>query len=260
MVCSTLSSKIRKCSFSSPVTGLLLGSHTVTGISTRLLFTRMFDLGRLAAGAAAAGFSLGVMVTCPQKTKGPSNPSRVSRALSIGQDRLCPYCTPLGCHNKFTKSCICPQSDFSYNRTWRRWVFSSSIRRTAVANIGPSVVRTTSRALFSLLFPGDCRICSQPLTEISRIPVCAHCLSEPVPLNADFFCIDCKTPFRNRFPLDSEGRCALCRSGLRAFDAAYSFGAYEGVLRQLVHLLKYGKVKTLAEPLADLLSAALPRE
>lgn len=32
------------------------------------------------------------------------------------------------------------------------------------------------------------------------------------------------------------------------------------MLRELIHLLKYGKVKTLADPLGDLLSAALPRE
>lgn len=32
------------------------------------------------------------------------------------------------------------------------------------------------------------------------------------------------------------------------------------MLRDLIHLLKYGKVKTLADPLAELLSAALPRD
>jgi len=72
--------------------------------------------------------------------------------------------------------------------------------------------------------------------------------------------VDCRTPFLNRFPLDEEGRCALCRGGLRGFDAAYCYGAYEGVLRELIHLFKYARVKTLAQPLADLLSLALPRE
>lgn len=79
-------------------------------------------------------------------------------------------------------------------------------------------------------------------------------------MSAEFFCVDCRTPFRNRFPLDSEGRCALCRSGLRGFDAAYCYGAYEGALRELIHLLKYGKVKPLAEPLGELLAEALPRD
>jgi len=50
----------------------------------------------------------------------------------------------------------------------------------------------------------------------------------------------------------------LCRAGLRGFDAAYCYGAYEGVLRQLIHLLKYGKVKSLAGPLGGLVAEALP--
>jgi ComF family protein len=79
-------------------------------------------------------------------------------------------------------------------------------------------------------------------------------------MNAEFFCSSCRTPFQNAFPLDANGRCALCRSGLRGFDAAYSFGTYEGVLRKLIHLYKYGKVKTLARPLSGLLAQALPRD
>ena len=85
-------------------------------------------------------------------------------------------------------------------------------------------------------------------------------MEAPEPLSAEFFCASCRTAFQNPFPLDAEGRCALCRSGLRGFDAAYSFGAYEGVLRELIHLYKYGKIKTLARPLSVLLTQALPRD
>jgi len=90
--------------------------------------------------------------------------------------------------------------------------------------------------------------------------VCPACLRAPAPLDAEFFCVSCRTPFRNRFPLDEEGRCALCRGGLRGFDAAYSFGFYDGVLRQLIHLYKFRKVRTLVGPLGDLLLRALPRD
>ena len=79
-----------------------------------------------------------------------------------------------------------------------------------------------------------------------------------MPFEAEFYCVSCRTPFQNAFPLDAEGRCALCRAGLRGFDAAYCFGAYDGVLRQLIHLYKYGKVRTLARPLSTLLLRALP--
>lgn len=47
---------------------------------------------------------------------------------------------------------------------------------------------------------------------------------------------------------------------MRGFDAAYSFGAYEGTLRQLIHIYKYGRVRTLSQPLARLLDRALPRD
>ena len=92
------------------------------------------------------------------------------------------------------------------------------------------------------------------------MPVCPQCLEEPAPLDAEFFCCSCRTPFQNGFPLDSEGRCALCRSGLRGFDAAYCYGAYEGGLRELIHLFKYGRVRTLAGPLGGLLWKALARD
>jgi ComF family protein len=98
------------------------------------------------------------------------------------------------------------------------------------------------------------------LQDVSRVPVCAACLTKVEPLAAEYFCSQCRTPFQNRFPLDEQGRCALCRFGLRGFDAAYCFGAYEGVLRELIHVYKYGKVRTLARPLGDFLSAALARD
>jgi ComF family protein len=114
--------------------------------------------------------------------------------------------------------------------------------------------------LFNTLFPDDCRVCGEPLREISRIPVCASCLKEPSPMHAEHFCVACRTPFLNRYPLDETGRCALCRLGLSGFDAVYSYGAYEGSLRKLIHLFKYGCVTPLAKPLGQLLSLALPRE
>ena len=90
--------------------------------------------------------------------------------------------------------------------------------------------------------------------------MCPACLRKPEPLDAEFFCVSCRTPFQNAYPLDEQGRCALCRSGLRGFDAAYCYGAYEGALRELIHLFKYGRIRTLDGRLGDLLVAALPRD
>jgi competence protein ComFC len=92
------------------------------------------------------------------------------------------------------------------------------------------------------------------------VPVCRVCLAKPEPLVAEYFCVQCRSPFLSRFPLDDQGRCALCRRGVRGFDAAYSFGFYENELRKLIHLFKYGRVQTLSKPLGRLLARALPRE
>lgn len=77
---------------------------------------------------------------------------------------------------------------------------------------------------------------------------------------AEYFCVSCRTPFLNRFPLDEEGRCRLCRNGLRGFDAAYCFGQYEGALRELIHLFKYARMEPLNRPLARFMAGALPRD
>jgi len=114
--------------------------------------------------------------------------------------------------------------------------------------------------LFSLVFPSDCRVCGDPLKTISRVPVCPGCLEEPQPMATEFFCASCKTPFVNHHPLDETGRCTLCRLGLSGYDAVYSYGSYEGALRKLIHVFKFEKVHTLARPLGNLLSRALPRE
>jgi ComF family protein len=142
-----------------------------------------------------------------------------------------------------------------------RCVFSSSwLARSTSGELAPFRVQTIPAALFSFLFPDDCRICDQPLKDLSRVPVCRTCLAKPEPLAAEYFCVQCRSPFLSRFPLDDQGRCALCRRGVRGFDAAYSFGFYEAELRKLIHLFKYGRVRTLSGPLGKLLARALPRE
>ena len=123
-----------------------------------------------------------------------------------------------------------------------------------------SFARKIYTSVFALIFPDECRLCGEPLREVSRIPVCRTCLLKPEPLAAEYFCVQCRAPFRSSFPLDEQGRCGLCRRGVRGFDAAYSYGFYEDQLRELIHLFKYGRVQTLSKPLGKLLGVALPRE
>jgi ComF family protein len=123
-----------------------------------------------------------------------------------------------------------------------------------------SAIRSVPRFLFNLVFPDDCRLCAQPLFNVSRIPVCTSCLALPQPLEAEFSCQTCRTPFLSSYPLDQNGQCAVCRENAVNFDFAYSFGQYEGPLRKLIQIFKYGKVESLAEPLSALLARAIPRD
>ena len=142
---------------------------------------------------------------------------------------------------------------------WWRWVFHSRWLNSATPLIDAHAVRRIPAVIFSLVFPDDCRVCGSPLTEISRIPVCARCLAAPRPLAAEHFCACCGTAFLNASPLDDAGLCGLCRRGVTGFDAAFSFGEYDAELRRLIHLLKYDGVRGLATPLARMLLRALPR-
>lgn len=114
--------------------------------------------------------------------------------------------------------------------------------------------------LFALILPDNCRVCDTPLRNASRIPVCPACLVQPEPFAAEYQCSCCHTPFVTPHPLDEEGRCGLCRRGLSGFDAAYSYGFYEGTLRKLIQEFKYGRITTLAAPLGRMLTDAVPRE
>lgn len=77
-------------------------------------------------------------------------------------------------------------------------------------------------------------------------------------MQAEFFCRACRTPFVNAFPLDEHDLCIVCRENAANFDSAYSFGSYEGSLRKLIHLFKYGKIESLALPLSRFMLRAIP--
>jgi ComF family protein len=121
-------------------------------------------------------------------------------------------------------------------------------------------IEKVAAGFFNLLFPDECRLCEEPLRNASRIPVCPSCLSNVKPLEAAFFCRLCRTPFVDSYPLDEYDLCTICRENTVSFDAAYSFGSYDGTLRDLIHLFKYARIETLAAPLGRLMVNAIPRD
>jgi ComF family protein len=120
-----------------------------------------------------------------------------------------------------------------------------------------SAVKAASSSLFSLLFPSDCRICRSPLTTIASLPVCEPCLAQIVPLEG-LLCRVCGEKLFSTVMNGEDGAlCGMCRRTQPHFRRAAAYGAYEGALRDLIHLFKYKGTKPAGKLLGSLLSQAV---
>jgi ComF family protein len=119
-----------------------------------------------------------------------------------------------------------------------------------------SAVKAASASLFSLLFPSDCRICQTPLTTIASLPVCEPCLARIVPLDG-LLCRVCGEKLFSSYTDSPEGAlCGICRRVQPHFRRAVAYGAYEGALRDVIHLFKYHGVRPTGKLLGKLLNQA----
>jgi ComF family protein len=114
-------------------------------------------------------------------------------------------------------------------------------------------------ALFTTLFPSDCRLCGTPLNNLSCLPVCKECLLQMHPI-AGGICSICGEKLVSQYafsPEDAEPRCGLCHRFEPPFVKAAAYGSYEGGLRELIHLLKYDSVRPAAKVLGRMLAEAI---
>lgn len=87
--------------------------------------------------------------------------------------------------------------------------------------------------------------------------MCDACLGRIVPLEGTL-CSTCGEKLSgSRFVGDSAPLCELCRRVRPRFRKAAAYGAYEGALRDLLHVFKYQRVRPAARLLAGLLSEAI---
>jgi len=107
--------------------------------------------------------------------------------------------------------------------------------------------------VLATLFPADCRLCNVPLTRISRLPICQTCLEAIHPTDCQI-CVLCGERLESEF---AEGLCGMCRRVEPRFARARAYGAYEGGLRGLIHLLKYDHVRPAARLLGRMLAKAV---
>ena len=105
------------------------------------------------------------------------------------------------------------------------------------------------------MFPSDCRICQASLFTLSRLPVCPSCVESIQPI-ALVRCNVCGDLLASPDAAFGDARCSLCAATEPAFQRAVNYGPYTGVLRQLIHLLKYDRIRAAAVPLARLTAAA----
>lgn len=130
------------------------------------------------------------------------------------------------------------------------------------ARKGPAVVSwaaDVAESLFATLFPADCRICSEPLIRISRLPVCDACLESIRPI-AGGLCATCGERIVSTYALDNssgEVKCGICRRLEPPFAKAAAYGSYESGLRDLIHLLKYQQVRPAANVLGRMLAEVM---
>lgn len=113
-----------------------------------------------------------------------------------------------------------------------------------------------AESLFATLLPSNCRLCSVPLTKISRLPVCEACVQAMPPI-AGLVCGICGERLASPYAV-SEGvaRCGACQRMEPLFNKAVAYGGYEGGLRELIHLLKYEQVRPAAGVLGRMLGEA----
>ena len=121
------------------------------------------------------------------------------------------------------------------------------------------VTANLAGSLFAVLFPSDCRVCGEPLVRISRLPVCQECLDAMRPIGAGVCSVCGERLFSTHALSSSEGviKCGLCRRIEPPFTRAVAYGSYEGGLRELIHLLKYARVRPAASVLGRMLAEAI---
>lgn len=145
----------------------------------------------------------------------------------------------------------------------RRVVFSSTgdltragrVDNTTAGSRIASILTTAAASLFATVFSSDCRFCGAPLIKVSRIPVCDDCLGTIQRLEG-VFCPVCGDRLLT-FSAQPNACCGECLKAERSFTRAVAYGAYDGALRDLIHLLKYDRVKPAAAVLGRMVSEAL---
>ena len=114
-------------------------------------------------------------------------------------------------------------------------------------------------ALLSLVLAPCCAACDTPLDRPALGCVCPACWASIHPLSEPL-CETCgdALPTWRVSPVAAK-QCARCRRSPRVISAGRAIASYEGRLRDILHALKYGGRRSVAEPLGRWMAAAAPQ-
>src|SRR5690242_9158221 len=114
-----------------------------------------------------------------------------------------------------TRSSVSPLQN-----TARSGLFATPLR-SAVSGAG-----TLARAIFTTVFPSDCRLCGLPQTNISRLPVCEQCIAAMIPI-ARRTCTACGEILAQTNPWEGLTLCGACQQEPPPYRRAVAYGAYD---------------------------------
>ena len=106
------------------------------------------------------------------------------------------------------------------------------------------------KALINLIFPQLCIVCGKRLADEDKPYICSKCWSRNKLIQPPY-CPRCGQPLLRE--VSGDPVCNECRRIKYHFRWARAAGIYEGVLKEAIHLLKYRGVRTLVDPLGDLM-------
>jgi ComF family protein len=124
------------------------------------------------------------------------------------------------------------------------------------------VVLAALNDLVTTLYPTDCRACGGPIVKVGFAPVCDVCIDE-VTAQSMTLCGRCGEAldmegvrYAGQFPVEGLV-CSGCRMAPPEFERAVAYAVYQDQLREMVHLLKYERMRAVAKPLGSLLARAI---
>src|ERR1035438_9062975 len=113
--------------------------------------------------------------------------------------------------------------------------------------------------LVTTAFPADCRVCGHPLLRLGTLPICDTCRTA-VPRQDAAICGSCgeALDMKSVRIAPAEGLlCYPCRAVPPMFARAVAYAVYQDELREMIHLLKYERMRGVARLLGGMLAEAI---